>query len=422
MLKALRDAFKIPDLRRGLLFTMAILAIYRFGAIMPVPGVSLEGLDKIFEGGILGMLDLFSGGALSNFAVFSLGIMPYITSTIILQLLQIIFPGLEKITKEGEAGRRKINQIARYITVGLAIFQSITMFFYFRNIGAIKGDIWPMLLVVVITLTAGTSLIMWLGELITQRGIGNGMSIIIFVSIISRFPGYIINSFNQWWPAEIYILAIVLLIALAVIVFIIIIQQGERKIQVQYAKQIRGRRVYGGRGTYIPIKVNQAGVIPVIFASSLLAFPATIAQFIQVPWVQKFVQVISPSVKAGEIKPWYLILYAMLILGFTYFYAAIAFNPEDIADNFRKYGGFIPGIRPGKPTVNFLNKILNRVNLPGAVFLAIIALLPTAFYNFFNAPFRLGGTSLLIAVGVALEFMKQLEAQLIMRNYEGFLK
>ncbi len=422
MLKALRDAFKIPDLKRGLLFTMAILAIYRFGAIMPVPGVSLEGLDEVFEGGILGMLDLFSGGALSNFAVFSLGIMPYITSTIILQLLQIIFPGLEKITKEGEAGRRKINQIARYITVGLAIFQSITMFFYFRNIGAIKGDIWPMLLIVVITLTAGTSLIMWLGELITQRGIGNGMSIIIFVSIISRFPGYIINSFNQWWPAEIYILAIVLLIALAVIVFIIIIQQGERKIQVQYAKQIRGRRVYGGRGTYIPIKVNQAGVIPVIFASSLLAFPATIAQFIQVPWVQKFVQVISPPVKAGEIKPWYLILYAMLILGFTYFYAAIAFNPEDIADNFRKYGGFIPGIRPGKPTVNFLNKILNRVNLPGAVFLAIIALLPTAFYNFFNAPFRLGGTSLLIAVGVALEFMKQLEAQLIMRNYEGFLK
>lgn len=422
MLRALRDAFKIPDLRRGLLFTMAILVIYRFGAIMPVPGVSLEGLDKVFEGGILGMLDLFSGGALSNFAVFSLGIMPYITSTIILQLLQIIFPGLEKIAKEGEAGRRKINQIARYITVGLAIFQSITMFFYFRNIGAIKGDIWPMLLVVVVTLTAGTSLIMWFGELITQRGIGNGMSIIIFVNIISRFPGYIINSFNQWWPAEIYILAIVLLIALAVIVFIIIIQQGERKIQVQYAKQIRGRRVYGGRGTYIPIKVNQAGVIPVIFASSLLAFPATIAQFIQVPWVQKFVQVISPPVKAGEIKPWYLILYAMLILGFTYFYAAIAFNPEEIADNFRKYGGFIPGIRPGKPTVNFLNKILNRVNLPGAIFLAIIALLPTAFYNFFNAPFRLGGTSLLIAVGVALEFMKQLEAQLIMRNYEGFLK
>lgn len=422
MLRALRDAFKIPDLRRGLLFTMAILAIYRFGAIMPVPGVSLEGLDKIFEGGILGMLDLFSGGALSNFAVFSLGIMPYITSTIILQLLQIIFPGLEKIAKEGEAGRRKINQIARYITVGLAIFQSITMFFYFRNIGAIKGDIWPMLLVVVITLTAGTSLIMWLGELITQRGIGNGMSIIIFVNIISEFPGYIITSFNQWWPGEIYILAIVLLIALAVIVFIIIIQQGERKIQVQYAKQIRGRRVYGGRGTYIPIKVNQAGVIPVIFASSLLAFPATIAQFIQIPWVQKFAQVIGPSVKAGEIKPWYLILNAMLILGFTYFYAAIAFNPEDIADNFRKYGGFIPGIRPGKHTVNFLNKILNRVNLPGAIFLAIIALLPTAFYNFFNAPFRFGGTSLLIAVGVALEFMKQLEAQLIMRNYEGFLK
>lgn len=422
MLRALRDAFKIPDLRKRLLFTMAILAIYRLGAIMPVPGVSLEGLDKIFEGGILGMLDLFSGGALSNFAVFSLGIMPYITSTIILQLLQIIFPGLEKIAKEGEAGRRKINQIARYITVGLAIFQSITMFFYFRNIEAIKGDIWPTLLVVVITLTAGTSLIMWLGELITQRGIGNGMSIIIFISIISSFPGYMIKSFNQWWPAEIHILAIVLLIALAVIVFIVIVQQGERKIQVQYAKQIRGRRVYGGRGTYIPIKVNQAGVIPVIFASSLLAFPATIAQFIQVPWVQKFAQVIGPPLEAGETKPWYLILYAMLILGFTYFYAAIAFNPEDIADNFRKYGGFIPGIRPGKSTVNFLNKILNRVNLPGAIFLAIIALLPTAFYNFFNAPFRFGGTSLLIAVGVALEFMKQLEAQLIMRNYEGFLK
>lgn len=422
MLRALRDAFKIPDLRKRLLFTMAILAIYRLGAIMPVPGVNLEGLDKIFEGGILGMVDLFSGGALSNFAVFSLGIMPYITSTIILQLLQIIFPRLEKIAKEGEAGRRKINQIARYITIGLAIFQSITMFFYFRNKGAIKGEIWPMLLVVVITLTAGTSLIMWLGELITQRGIGNGMSIIIFINIISSFPGDIIKSFNQWWPAEIHIMAIVLLIALVVIVFIIIVQEGERKIQVQYAKQIRGRRVYGGRGTYIPIKVNQAGVIPVIFAHSLLAFPVTIAQFIQVPWVQKFAQVISPPMKAGETKPLYFILYAILILGFTYFYSAIAFNPEDIADNFRKYGGFIPGVRPGKPTVNFLNKILNRVNLPGAIFLTIIALLPNVFYNFFNTPFMFGGTSLLIAVGVALEFMKQLEAQLIMRNYEGFLK
>jgi preprotein translocase subunit SecY len=296
------------------------------------------------------------------------------------------------------------------------------MFFYFRNKGAIKGEIWPMLLVVVITLTAGTSLIMWLGELITQRGIGNGMSIIIFINIISSFPGDIIKSFNQWWPAEIHIMAIVLLIALVVIVFIIIVQEGERKIQVQYAKQIRGRRVYGGRGTYIPIKVNQAGVIPVIFAHSLLAFPATIAQFIQVPWVQKFAQVISPPMKAGETKPLYFILYAILILGFTYFYSAIAFNPEDIADNFRKYGGFIPGVRPGKPTVNFLNKILNRVNLPGAIFLTIIALLPNVFYNFFNTPFMFGGTSLLIAVGVALEFMKQLEAQLIMRNYEGFLK
>jgi len=421
MFRALRDAFRIPDLRKKLLFTMAILAIYRFGANISVPGVSLKGIEKVFEEGIFGMLDLFSGGALANFAVFSLGIMPYITATIILQLLQIIFPKLEKIAKEGETGRRKINQIARYITIGLAIFQSTAMFFYFKGQGFIVGEIWPMLFVVVITLTTGTAIIMWIGELITQKGIGNGMSLIIFANIISRFPGYIINSVNQWWPNDIYIIAIVLLIAIAVIIFIIVIQQGERKIPIQYAKQIRGRRVYGGRGTYIPIKVNQSGVIPVIFASSLLAFPATIAQFIQVPWVQKLAQVIGPP-KPGEIKPWYLTLFALLILGFTYFYAAIAFNPEDMADNFRKYGGFIPGIRPGKSTVNYLKNILNRVNLPGAIFLAIVALLPTGIWAFFNAPFQFGGTSILIAVGVALEFMKQLEAQLIMRNYEGFLK
>ena len=421
MFRVLRDAFRIPDLRKKLLFTMAILAIYRFGANISVPGVRLEGIEKVFEEGIFGMLDLFSGGALANFAVFSLGIMPYITATIILQLLQIIFPKLEKIAKEGETGRRKINQIARYITIGLAILQSTAMFFYFKGQGFIVGEIWPMLFVVVITLTTGTAVIMWIGELITQKGIGNGMSLIIFANIISRFPGYIINSVNQWWPNEIYSIATVLLIAIAVIIFIIVIQQGERKIPIQYAKQIRGRRVYGGRGTYIPIKVNQSGVIPVIFASSLLAFPATIAQFIQVPWVQKLAQVIGPP-KAGEIKPWYLTLFALLILGFTYFYAAIAFNPEDMADNFRKYGGFIPGIRPGKSTVNYLKNILNRVNLPGAIFLAIVALLPTAIWAFFNAPFQFGGTSILIAVGVALEFMKQLEAQLIMRNYEGFLK
>lgn len=422
MFRALRDAFRIPDLRKKLLFTMAILAIYRFGANIPVPGVRLEGIEKVFEGGIFEMLDLFSGGALSNFAVFSLGIMPYITATIILQLLQIIFPKLEKIAKEGEAGRRKINQIARYITIGLAISQSIAMFFYFKRLGVIVGETWPMLFVVVITLTSGTALIMWIGELITQKGIGNGMSLIIFANIISRFPKYIIDSVNQWWPNDIYIIAIVLLIAVAVIIFIIVIQQGERKIPIQYAKQIRGRKVYGGRGTYIPIKVNQSGVIPVIFASSLLAFPATIAQFIQVPWVQKLATIIGPPAARGEIKPWYLTLYALLILGFTYFYAAIAFNPEDMADNFRKYGGFIPGIRPGKSTVNYLKNILNKVNLPGAIFLAIVALLPTALWAFFNAPFQFGGTSILIAVGVALEFMKQLEAQLIMRNYEGFLK
>ncbi|GAG56841.1 unnamed protein product [marine sediment metagenome] len=293
MFRALRDAFRIPDLRKKLLFTMAILAIYRFGANISVPGVRLEGIEKVFEGGIFGMLDLFSGGALSNFAVFSLGIMPYITATIILQLLQIIFPKLEKIAKEGETGRRKINQIARYITIGLAIFQSVAMFFYFKGLGFIVGETWPMLFVVVITLTTGTALIMWIGELITQKGIGNGMSLIIFTNIISRFPGYIINSVNQWWPNEIYIIAIVLLIAIAVIIFIIVIQQGERKIPIQYAKQIRGRRVYGGRGTYIPIKVNQSGVIPVIFASSLLAFPATIAQFIQVSWVQKLASIID---------------------------------------------------------------------------------------------------------------------------------
>jgi preprotein translocase subunit SecY len=420
MFRALLNAFKIKELRNRILFTIGILALYRFGANLTLPGVDATVILKQVEQGIMGMLDLFSGGALGNFSVFSLGIMPYITATIIMQLLQVVIPKLDQLAKEGEVGRRKINQISRYLTVGLALMQSVAMTFYFRNFGAIPNFNWMHVLIIVVTLTAGTAVIMWLGELINLHGIGNGISLIIFASIISRIPGGLISLFRLKGTNWLFI-GLFAVLTVGVVVVIILITQGERRIPVQYAKRIVGRKVFGGQSTYIPLKVNQSGVMPIILAVSVLLFPATIAQFINVPWLQSIANWLSPSI-AGKINPVYIIIYSVLIIIFAYFYTAISFNPNDTAENLRKYGGYIPGMRPGKSTSDFLSNILNRITLPGAIFLAIIAILPEILIDTLKIPFKFGGTSVIIAVSVALETMKWIESQLMMRDYEGFIK
>ena len=334
--------------------------------------------------------------------------------------MQVVIPKLEQLAKEGEVGRRKITQISRYLTVGLALIQSVAMVFYFRNFGAIPKFDFIHVFMIIVTLTAGTTLIMWLGELINLHGIGNGISLIIFASIVSRMPGQIISLFRLKTINIIYLVAIAA-IAVGIIMAIIMMTQGERKIPVQYAKRIVGRKVFGGQSTYIPLKVNQAGVMPIIFAVSILLFPATIAQFTNVKWLQTLANMLTPR-ESGGINPVYAVVYTIFIIGFAYFYGAITFNPMDTADNLRRYGGFIPGLRPGKNTADYLSNILNRITLPGAFFLALIALLPEVLIAYGGIPFRFGGTSLLIAVSVALETMRQLESQLIMRDYEGFLK
>ncbi len=420
MLRAIINAFRIREIRNKILFTIGILAVYRFGANITIPGVDATKILSQVETGIMGMMDLFSGGALGKFAVFSLGIMPYITSTIVMQLLQVVIPRLEQLSKEGELGRRKINQIARYMTVGLALMQSTAMVFFFRNYGAIPQFDLMHVSLIIITLTAGTTLIMWLGELINIHGIGNGISLMIFSSIISRIPGQFISLFRLR-GTNYFFLALFAIFTIGVIVAIILIQQGERKIPVQYAKRIVGRKVFGGQSTYIPLKVNQSGVMPIILAISVVLFPTTIAQFIPVRWIQSIATALNPTVQ-GRINPIYAITYTLLIIIFAYFYTAITFNPLDTADTLRRYGGFIPGLRPGKNTADYLTNILNRITLPGAVFLAIIALLPEILINYMQIPFRFGGTSILIAVGVALDTMRQLESHLTMRDYEGFLK
>lgn len=420
MIKAIFNAFRIKEIRNRILFTLGILALYRFGATLTVPGVDPSKIIEQVQTGVIGMLDLFSGGALGNFAVFSLGIMPYITSSIIMQLLQAVIPKLEEWAKEGEAGRRRINQISRYMTVGLSLIQSTAMVFFFRNFGAIVEFDFMHVSLIILTLTAGTTLIMWLGELINIHGIGNGISLLIFASIVSRVPGQLITLIRLK-GTDIFYLILFLALAIGVVLAIVLIQEGERRIPVQYAKRIVGRKVFGGQSTYLPLKVNQTGVMPIIFAVSVILFPATIAQFIPNRWLQSFANLLSSRTDGG-INPVYAVTYIVLIIIFAYFYTAIAFNPVDTADNLRKYGGFIPGIRPGRNTAEYLNNILNRITLPGAIFLAIIALLPEIMISYLGIPFRFGGTSILIAVGVALETMRQLESQLIMRDYEGFLK
>jgi len=398
-----------------------MMVVYRLGAHIPVPGVDVGILqERLFQGssgGVLDYLDLFSGGALRNFTIFAMSITPYITASIILNLLTVVIPKLEELSKQGAEGRKKIAQYTRYGTIVLAVIQGIGITSYINRFGAVPNATLFDLFIIVVTLTAGTAFLMWLGEQINEKGIGNGISIIIFTSIISRFPSDFYSTYRLFRAGSISIFNILLFLifAVAIVAGIIFVQEGERRIPVQYSKRIVGRKVYGGRSTHIPMKVNQAGVIPVIFASSVLLFPGVIAQVIPFEWAQNIAAMIQPG------STLYLILYGLMILFFTYFYTAITFNPEEVAENMQKNGGFIPGIRPGKATINYLDKILVRVTLAGAVFLTIVALLPFAMGPLTGVNISFGGTSVLIMTGVALQTMQQIESHLLMRHYEGFM-
>jgi preprotein translocase subunit SecY len=439
VLSSVRNVLRIPDLRGKILFTLLMIALYRIGAFIPAPGIDLDQVQELKRqaetgGGVVGFLQLFSGGALTQFALFALGIMPYITSSIIMQILTVVIPKLEEWQQMGAVGQRKITQWTRYLAVTIALLQSTGLAFLFHNGGGglLGGagnssglDVLPVftpfrVILVVLTLTAGHALLMWMGELISQRGIGNGMSLLIFASVVSRFPGAgaRLNA-EKGTP----LLMALLLLAVVLLVAIVFIEQGQRRIPVQFAKRVVGRRMYGGQSTYIPLKVNQSGVIPIIFASSVLYLPVLLTNVLPATgWGATVQQKISDNlVQPDSIA--YVVVYGLLIIGFAYFYTAIAFDPAQQADNIRKQGGFIPGIRPGPQTERYLARILSRITLPGALFIAFIALLPSmllALANVQNFPFA--GTSILIAVGVALETMKQIDSQLMMRNYEGFLK
>jgi preprotein translocase subunit SecY len=424
MLSTILSAFTVAEIRKKLAFTALLLALYRLGSHVPVPGVNPQAVKDIqsnFGGGnILGLLNTFSGGGLSRIALFALGIMPYITASIILQLLVVVVPSLEKLQKEGEVGQARITQYTRYLTVGLAFAQSIGYVFLFRSFSPNTGgapviehfDV-PHVFLIVISLTAGTILLMWMGELITQRGVGNGISLMIMASILAGLP----HGVQAWWTTPDPVFKVMMpFIALAVVAGVVFVQEGQRRIPVQYAKRVIGRRMTQGGQTYLPLRVNMAGVIPVIFAASIMAFPPTVGQLINSAPARAIATFFNPQ------NAPYVIGETLMIIVFTYFYTAVTFNPVDQADNLKKYGGFIPGVRPGRPTAEFLDRILARLTFPGAIFLAAVAALPTILIAQTNANFFFGGTSLLIVVGVALDTMKQLEAQLMMRNYEGFLK
>ncbi len=432
-----RHMFQIPDLRRKILFTLAMFAVYRLGATIPVPGIDLDAVNLFQErqqaGGVYGLLNLFSGGALESFSVFSLGIMPYITASIIMQLLAVVIPKLAALQEEGESGRKVITQWTRYLTVILALIQS-TGFTFLFHVGTFTGGIdlvpnywWGRVSLIVLTMTAGTAFVMWLGELITQRGVGNGMSLLIFISIVSQFP----FMFGQLWfqTADVglwfrFIVVIVLFIAM--VVAIIYMDQAQRRIPIQFAKRVRGRRVMGGQSTYIPLKINTAGVIPVIFATSVMLFPALVVTAIPsdsrwVTAVRNWVDSNLGGQSGGQISWWYVLALFGLIVFFTYFYTAIQFDPQRQSEMIQRQGGFIPGVRPGRQTSQHLAHTLNRITLPGSLFLAIISVIPAIAGLVWNIPLGFAGVSILIVVGVALETMKQIESQLTMRNYEGIL-
>jgi preprotein translocase subunit SecY len=427
MLSGFQNVSRIPELRRRVLFTLGMLAVYRLGVHVPTPGIDRQAMAAFFEqqkDNLLGFLNLFSGGALEQFSVFSLGIMPYISASIILQLLTVVFPYLERLSKEGEVGRRKITQYTRYGTIVLSIIQGLMISIGLEGtrgpggFGLVLDPGWQFRIMTVITLTSGTAFIMWLGEQITERGIGNGISLIIFAGIVAGLPSALSTTFQFVREGEMGALVALLVLVLAVVLVgaIIFVERGQRRIPVQYAKRVVGRKMYGGMSSHLPLKVNTANVIPPIFASSLLIFPATAAQFANYPFVQTIAGYLAPGQWLHDIA------FAVLIIFFAFFYTAIVFNPTDVAENMKKAGGYIPGIRPGQKTAEYIERVLSRITLSGAIYLCIVCLVPTMLIAQFNVPFYLGGTALLIVVGVALDTVAQIETHLITRSYEGFMK
>ena len=427
MFEGFQNATKVADLRRRLLFTFAMLGVYRLGVAIPTPGIDGEALNAFFEQAastVFGLVNLFSGGALERFSILALGIMPYISASIIFQLLTVVVPTLERLSKEGEQGRRKITQYTRYSTVGLALLQGMFISIGLEQIQAPGGSSvvfdpgWGFRLMTMLTLAAGTAFIMWLGEQITERGVGNGISLIIFAGIVASIPSAVTATTEFVREGELSILLLLALLAgmVAIVAAVIFMERGQRRIPVQYAKRVVGRRVYGGQTSHLPLKVNTAGVIPPIFASSVLIFPATLAGFADHPWAQTAANLLAPGSSV------YNLSYVAMIIFFCYFYTAVVFNPTDVADNMKKNGGFIPGIRPGQRTADYIDRVLSRITLTGAVYVSVICVLPNLLVGSFNVPFFFGGTALLIVVGVALDTVAQIETQLIMRNYEGFMK
>ncbi len=427
------NIFRIPDLRKRVLFTLGILIIFRIGAHIPTPGIDITALRAYFTqhaGGLLNLFDMFSGGALKRVSIFALGIMPYISASIILQLLTVVIPFLEKLSKEGDYGRKKINQYTRYLTVVICMVQASALSTWIKGWKAPDGT--PVVLnptigftlLTILTITTGTILLMWFGERITEKGIGNGISLLIFAGIVARFPAAFMELILKVKLGEFNPVFMVIILALFVLIiaFIVYIEQGQRRLPVQYAQKIVGRKVYGAQTTHIPLKINPAGVIPIIFASAIIMFPAQIFTFLgrKISFFSKIALMISPGTAL------YLVLYGILIIFFTYFYTAITFNPKDLSENLRKFGGFIPGIRPGDNTTIYIEKVLNRIVLPGSIFLAFVAILPSLIQQWLGVPqnfaYMMGGTSMLISIGVALDTMKQIESHLIMRHYDGFLK
>ncbi|HHW29275.1 MAG TPA: preprotein translocase subunit SecY [Syntrophomonadaceae bacterium] len=419
MLETLRSAWKVTDLRKKVGFTLLMFLVFRIGAHVPVPGVDPAALEKLLQGQLFGIFDVISGGAFRRLSIFAMSITPYINASIIMSLLQVVIPRLEQLAKEGESGRKVIAQYTRYGAVLLGLIQAIGVTVALGRQGIFVNPGVGSYLLAIVTLTAGTALLMWIGEMITEKGIGNGISLIIFAGIVSRLPSGLISIAQQLSAGTINVGSIMILIVLGLLIIagVVAVNEGQRRITVQYAKRVTGRKVYGGQSTHIPLRVNQAGVIPIIFAMSILLFPIQIARFIDHPWARA----IESSLAFGTVLN--SVLYALLIIFFTYFYTAIVFNPMDVADNLKKYGGFVPGLRPGRPTGEYISRVLTRLTLAGAIFLALIAILPNFMIALTNIPtLYFGGTALLIVVGVALETMKQFESYLLMRHYQGFMK
>jgi preprotein translocase subunit SecY len=430
MIGGFQNITKIPELKKRILFTLAMLAVYRLGVHIPTPGIDGAALSAFFaerQGTLFGLIDMFSGGALNRMSVMALGIMPYISASIILELLTVVVPYLEKLKKEGEQGRKKITQYTRYGTVILSIIQGFGIAIGLERMSGPGGAMvvpvggWGFRFLAIITLTAGTAFLMWLGEQITEKGIGNGISLIIFAGIVARFPLAVGNTFRlmQTGEATPFLMILVVAMMIAVVGFIVFIERGQRRIPVQYAKRVVGRKMYGGQSTHLPLKVNTAGVIPPIFASSIIMFPATIANFLNVkniPWLQTVVNLLSP----GHIV--YILIFVLFIIFFCYFYTAVHFNPVDVADNMRKYGGYIPGIRPGKNTAEYIDRVLTRITFSGAIYVSAVCVLPQILINYLHVPFYFGGTALLIVVGVAMDTSNQIESHMLSRHYDGFMK